>query len=239
MTGPDNLTGATNEALVAELARRASQLPDTLKQQLSAALAERTRPRVEGALADAAETTPENPTLTRFKAQYEGLKPEDKDLCTWQEAEKRLLENDGRFLKLAEAMEGGGVLFGVDRSGKLLFADGGAEPIMTGKNYADTRKAVMFAEKEGKQVSTGYEMFPYSGDYEKSDEIRAYEASVKDLFVRSENRDEYRGSWLESGEKPDWPRLVRFYPDGGSAHVFGGIPRRSDPRLGVRRLLRV
>ncbi len=53
MTDPNVLKGATDEALVAELKSRAETLPNALKQELSAALAEKTRPQLEGALAGA------------------------------------------------------------------------------------------------------------------------------------------------------------------------------------------
>ena len=237
-----NLKSATDEALVKELEARAEGLPAALKTRLLAVLAKDIRPQVEGALAAADETVPEATGITRFKAQYESLNSKYKDKCkyrTWEEAEKILTENGGHFLKLAEAMNGGGVLFGVDKDGRLLFADKGPEPIMTGMNYPDTRKAVMFTEKEGEQMPTGYEMFPYSSGYSKSDEILAYEASVNDTVVRSENRKEWRGIWLESGENSDWPRFVRFVPDDGDAYVFNGNPQSSGQYLGVRRLLRV
>jgi len=187
----------------------------------------------------AAENAPEATGMASFKAQYESLKPEYKAGCTWQEVETRLAANDGRYLKLAEAMEQGGVLFGVDKDGNPLIADGGVEPILKGMNYPDTRKAVMFTEVKGKQVATGYEMFPYSGDYNKSDEILAFEDSQNEPFVRSENKEEWRGSWLESGEKPGWPWLVYFLPGNGDADVGGDRPQYSGPGLGVRRLLRV
>jgi hypothetical protein len=50
MNKANALKEASNESLVAELQLRVPQLPDALKQQLSAALAEKTRPQVEGTL---------------------------------------------------------------------------------------------------------------------------------------------------------------------------------------------
>jgi len=225
---------------VLETAKAADKIPTRLQERVAALGG--VRSDVKGTLTAkdiSAEAAPEAKGIARFKAQYEGLEPEYKADCSWHEVESRLLANDSHFLKLVEAMNQGGVFFGVDKDGNPLIADGGVEPIMTGMNYADTREAVMFKKIEGKQAPTGYELFPYSGDYKKSDEMLAFEKSTNEPFIRSGNKKEWRGSWLESGEKSVRPRLADFGPVRGRAYVDYGSPRNSYPLLGARRLLRV
>ncbi|MDP3975421.1 MAG: hypothetical protein Q8P95_00735 [bacterium] len=195
---------------------------------------------IDAVLADTSSETAEV-SLARFQAQFESPKFQNKGSCTWQEVEKRLTANNGHYLNLAVAMEQGGTLFGIDKDGNPLIADGGVEPILCGMNYANTRRAVMFTEgEEGSEPTpTGYELFPYAGDYEKSPEILAFEAATGEPFIRSEDSEQYRESWLESGDDPAWPGRVGFFPADGDARVFGGRPQLSNPRLGARRLLRV
>ncbi len=199
---------------------------------------------------EAKEVIELDPRLTTFKADF------DKDAtlqskCSWAEIQTRLLANEGHYLALAQAMEGGGELFGADRDGNILFSDRGDEPIMKGMNYKDTRDRVLYkhdrydkdgkmqTDEAGKPISTGYEMFPYSDKYAKSDEILQYEAHTGSPFVKSPNGDEWRSSWVESGENPSWPRNVYFNPDFGYANVNLGNPLDEFGLRGVRRLLRV
>ena len=138
---------------------------------------------------------------------------------------------------LACDMVEGGLLFGVDKEGNPLFADGGLEPIICGLNYDDTLNAVMFMKRNGKEMSTGYEMFPYSGLYEKSDEILAFEAATGEPFIRSEDGKKSKGSWLAAQEVVG--RRIEFDPEVGGATLGDGVKRDKSPRIGVRRLLRV
>jgi len=224
-----------------EAKKAADQIPARLQERIAALGGVRSDVKESLSAKDVpAEPAPEVTGIARFKEQYEMWKPEHKANCQWQEVESRLLANDGHFLKLAEAMHQGGILFGVDKAGNPLIADGGVEPIMAGMNYADTRRAVMFKEIEGGQAPTGYELFPYSDNYQKSAEISAFEDFTKEPFIRSENKKEYRSSWLESGEDPDWPRGAFFSPGSGLVYEDDDVSTAlSDPRLGVRRLLRV
>lgn len=185
--------------------------------------------------------------LITFKADF------DKDSalqtkCTWEEIRNRLLANGGRYLALAQAMEQGGELFGVDKDGNPLISDRGDEPIMKGMNYKNTRDRVLYKHddkdsivrsEDGQPVSTGYEMFPYSREYNKSDEILQYETHTGKPFVKSPDGKEWRSSWLESDENPSWPRFVCFNPYYGNATVSDDFPRVGFPGRGVRRLLRV
>ncbi|MBI5411705.1 hypothetical protein HZA43_00845 [Candidatus Peregrinibacteria bacterium] len=202
------------------------------------------------------EAVPELKGLARFKAQYEALERRNpsgviwRNLggVTWQEVETRLLANDSHFLKLAEAMAEGGILFGVDKDKNPLIADGGEEPILCGMNYADTRKTVIFSEVtkiiDGKmqemQIPTGYEMFPYSGNSDKSIEICTFEDVTNNPFIYSKDKKHYRASYLESGDNPPHDVWVACFNRGDSRVVVGhDSPNIFDPRCGVRRLLRV
>lgn len=190
-------------------------------------------------------------SLQRFESDYKKLPKALKAKCPWKTAKARLSANDGEKLRLAQAMEQGGILFGVDNDGKLLFADKGDEPIMKGMNYPDTRARVLFKhdrlDKSGKMelgedekpISTGYEMFPSAGNFDKSDEILQYESSTGKPFVTSPNGYEQRSSWLESGEDPSLPRAVIFRPNVGSARVRNAFLQSENHNCGVRRLLRV
>lgn len=188
--------------------------------------------------------------LATFKADYDSnaaLKAKIK----WQEIEARLLANNGYYLVLAQAMEQGGVLFGVDKAGNPLIADKGDEPIMGGMSYKDTRDRVLYKhdrydidgqmqrDAAGQPVPTEYEMFGYIPDYNKSPEITDYESHTGKPFVKSPNGDEWRSSWVESGENPSWPRNVRFNPRVGYACVRYDASRNGGFNRGVRRLLRV
>lgn len=193
------------------------------------------------------EVVSENPSLTRFKADYDVWSEEDKQRCPWEEVQRRLLKDDGRQLSRAIVMQWGGILFGVDNQGNPLIADGGYEPIMRGANYPDTRKAVMFREDEkGEQVPTGYEMFPCRGLGLKSKEIIAFERFTESPFIGahimdSRSKQEWRSSWLESGECPDFPHVINLEPlvdpDIADVDIVAFYVHKSG--RGVRRLLRL
>lgn len=189
------------------------------------------------------EVIEEDPRLQRFAKYYKRILPEDKARCSWQEVKERLLANNGHYLALANAMNEGGILFGVDKDGNPLIADDGKGPIMTGMNYCDTRKKVYFKDDECKDP-TGYEMFPFSDNFErdmrKSPEIRAFERFTLKPFIVSHDRGRWLCSWLESGENPSrFPYLIDLQPYHRNAYVQGSTEFFRDPRCGVRRLLRV
>jgi hypothetical protein len=258
MTGSDNLTGATDEALVAELEARAEKLPTGLKTRLSAVLAERTRPRVEGALAGADEKAAENPRLAVYREQYDSLPETEKSLCAWETLVQRL---SGGKLKKAEVMQGGGQLFGIDAEGRALFKDKGVEPVMYGfdqegkllqiydrdpgqmkkvkkwANYFEIRKQ---ARADGYELfADGGNLFADDGNYGFGDEMKQAQDYTKEPFVASEGRKEWRASWLESGDKPGDARRADFHPVGGRVVVDDRNPERRFDNYGAVRLLRV
>ncbi len=188
-------------------------------------------------------------SLARFRADFDKMDPGLKAKCPWAEISSRLLANEGRYLALAEAMNEGGILFGVDYSGNPLFADRGDEPIMKNMNYKDTRDRVLYehdasnnmvTNKDGNPIPTGYEMFPYRGHREKSNEILQYEAHTKKPFVKAANGD-WCSSWLESGENPSLPRDIYCVTYDESTCTYLGYSDPWDFRdfRGVRRLLRI
>ena len=213
------------------------------------------------------ESLDESPILTRFATDYDKWSPNLQARCSWEQVQAKLLANDGRYLELAENMNERGVLFGVDEGGNPLIADGGEEPIMRGMNYKDTRDRVLYEHdrldklgkmvlgENGEPIPTGYEMFPFSGNYDRSSEIQMFEVNTGRRFIESSSiqpqrynnytNSEYIISWLESGENPDIPRVVIFglylYTPfrSGYAYVGAGSPKSASQDCGVRRLLRL
>jgi len=236
---PNNPTGAVEVTDVGPVV----DVADGLQQRLTS-VSTTTQPDAQG-------TVEGNTSLKRFEADYDKISPDLQAKCPWETAKARLLANDGLQLKRAEAMEQGGILFGVDENGKVLFADKGDEPIMKGMNYKDTRDRVLYKhdhlDKEGKiqlgednkPISTGYEMFPYSGDYDKSDEILQYESYTGKPFLKSTNVIGYVSSWLESGEDPFSPRDIVFNLRDGNVYIYDDDFNHGLNQRGVRRLLRV
>jgi hypothetical protein len=248
----------TDEALVAELKRRAPQLSDDLKKELSVALSEDSRTQIGGVLAGAAEKVTESPQLAAYREQYDSLPEAERSLCSWEELASRLA---GEKLQKAEGMQGGGQLFGIDAEGKALFKDKGVEPVMYG--YDKEHKMVRIYDRDRSQMWAvrkwanyfeiqrqvhweGYELFAHDGSYGLGDEMKQAQANTKEPFVASKDRKEDRASWLESGDEPAYD-LDSFYagqafflPFDGSVKVLGTDPEdRGYGRIGVVRLLRV
>lgn len=204
------------------------------------------------ATTSAAESVEVDPRLTTFKSDFDA-DPTLQSKISWVEIQTRLLDNEGHYLALAQAMEQGGQLFGIDKQGNPLISDRGDEPVLKGMNYKNTRDRVLYKHdknditgkmlpgKDGKPQATGYEMFGYNKLYEKSDEIQQYETYTGKHFVKSTGKKEWRSSWLESGEKPSWPRIVRSSPRRADSYSYIAYvrPKSVHVILGVRRLLRV
>lgn len=179
--------------------------------------------------------------LKRFFDYYNKLSPEFKLYCSWEEFQRRMIADDFHYLILAEAMEGGGVLFAVDDLGNPLIADGGTEPLFKNLTYREARDKVYFLDKEGKQL-TGYEMFPALEGSEKSSEVLDFEQFINGTFVGC-YEDGSRGvksSWLESGEEVEVVSDAYFDPEDNRVSIYSGTkPSEKVPWRGVRRLLRV
>ncbi len=177
--------------------------------------------------------------LQRYKQQYYRLTEDLKSKCSWNEIQDRLLANNNFYLKLASDLDKSGLLFGIDGEGNALFADGGEEPVFMYMTYFATRKKVCF--------KTGYEMFPFQrvnsldkyGSFKKSPEIEMFENYTGKPFIKPLNAEEWRCSWLESGEKPDFAGDAIYNPATGKVAIFDEAPTMAGPSRGVRRLLRV
>ncbi len=197
-----------------------------------------------------AESVEVDPRLSTFKADFDA-DPALQSKISWAEIQTRLLANEGHYLALAQAMEQGGQLFGVDAQGRPLISDRGDEPIMKGMNYEKTRDRVKYKhtsndengtkifDENQQPIPTGYEMFGYNGDYNKSDEITQYENHTGNHLVQSPGKKEWRSSWLESGKNPSWPRGVGSDPNFTDSFVDLDYPNLELDVRGVRRLLRV
>ena len=179
--------------------------------------------------------------LVRYGAQYEKMDKDSKLRCSREEVENRLLAQDSHYLRLAERLNQKGILFGVDEEGNPLFADGGEGPILIAMTYVDTRNVVLFKSESGKLVESGYEMFPYKSEKsdKKSLEIQMFEAYTGKPFVKSAKGDEWRSSWLESGERPKSPHSAFIPANGRSVSIVICDQGCKDPERGIRRLLRV
>lgn len=195
---------------------------------------------------DPAESVELDPRLATFKEDFD-KDAAMQDRCSWEEIERRLLKDDGRYLDLAKDLEQGGELFGIDSDGNPLICDKGDKLIVEGKNYQRVRSQVFFKRKctsdnsvellldeNEKRVYTGYEMFPYSDPNDKSEEILLYEAHTGRPFV-----GQHSSSWLESGSRPFWAHYIIFDPREGIAVVREADPKSIVFHRGVRRLLRL
>ena len=199
----------------------------------------------------AIENVDVDPRLTRYKEDYDTTKNSVLKAFPWAEIQNRLLANEGHYLTRAQTMEQGGQLFGVDKQGRPLISDRGDEPIMKGMNYKNTRDRVLYKHdrndingklipgEDGQPQLTGYEMFGYAGDYDKSDEIDQYETHTGKHFVQSRGGYYYRSSWLESGENPSSPGIIRSFPNIVDSSVYYDSRNSSEQDRGVRRLLRL
>ncbi len=143
-----------------------------------------------------------------------------------------MLANDGALLKQAEAIPNGPIMFGADKNGNILFANGGVEPILTGKTYSAARNAAK---------AIGLELFPYKEPYQKSEEELMFEAFTGEPLVRSEDKQTWRSSWLDNGENDaniGSARVSVFSPRYQVSRVSYGCANSGNVIRGVRGLLR-
>jgi len=201
------------------------------------------------------------PELAVYKQGYDCMSDKVKNRCSWETIAERLLADSGRKLKKVLDMQGSGELFGIDNNGKALFKDKGVEPVIYGfdkegrmlkiydRNPEQMKQVERWAnyyEVHEQVLKDGYELFPYSDlGFGFSDEMKQAEKHTKKRFVASENEKEWRASWLESGDKPDYNSAtfyVAFKPrdKGGYLEVAGRqFHENRDDRIGAVRLLRV
>jgi len=183
-----------------------------------------------------------NPILAQYKSDYEKWDSKLKARISFEEIALRLQAREGHYLKLAQKLQEGGILWGVDAEGNPLFADKGVEPVMKGMSYNKAFKELYGKdypddEKEAKdymKAHDGYEMF------DQGDDVRAVEKFTGEPFVANEGRNEYRSSHLFRGKNPSWSRFARFYPHRRFVYLIDSSnPTYGYGSRGVRRLLRV
>lgn len=197
------------------------------------------------------ELTPE---MAVYKQQYDSLPDVIKARSSWEAITERLMENNSEKLRLTQTMQGGGQLVGIDAGGKALFKDKGVEPVMYGfdekgrllqiynrdpKQMKQVQKWADYSEIRGQILKGGYELFADDGHYNFSEEMQQVTDHTGEPFVASENREDWRVSWLESGDKPGSARGAGFDPVGGKVRVDAGHPELRGGRYGAARLLRV
>lgn len=239
---------------VEEMRGSLAEVISSLKEDSSGALNITSSVSEVGKPAETVEAENVASELTAYHQEYSGLSDEIKARADWTAITERLLANNSEKLKLAQAMQGGGQLIGIDVEGKALFKSRGVEPVMYGfdeddkllkiydrdpKQMKQVKKWANYHEIREQVLDGGYEMFADDGDYGFSDEIKQVTDHTEEPFVASKDKEEWRASWLESGDKPDAARDVRFFPVVGRVHVSGLNPGSRNAGYGVVRLLRV
>lgn len=155
---------------------------------------------------------------------------------SWEEVQRRLLNEEQQYLTRIVRMKIRGVFFGFDRNGDPLVADGGVEPSMLGETYKESRIATF---------DEGYEMF------DDESELGMFED-----FSGIRHSENTYATWLESGMEPekvyvDWmkgkvpmARIAGKVPvqigDEDPCFITGSFPSKyASPYVGTRRLLRI
>lgn len=229
-------------------------LAKSIEAELAGLIGENARPKLEEVLeasvtSECAEAENLNPDLVVYHQEYNQLPDNVKARASWEAIAERLLDNDSEKLNLAKAMQGEGQLVGVDAEGKALFKDSGIEPVMYGfellkiydRDPEQIKKVEIWADyfKIREQVlEDGYELFADNGPCHAC-EMKQVIDHTKGPFVASEDKTEWRVSWLESGDKPGVARYAFFNPGDGRVTIADREPAHGDERYGVTRLLRV
>ena len=176
--------------------------------------------------------------LEKYKAEYNRIPEERSRLCPWEKVLSRLGKlgkDDKSYLTLAMDLTGGGELVDIDDKGNPLFTHVGGEAYMLRANYKTAREAVYGKDyNPKKKPHRGYEMA------NNVQEIRRIETHTGRAFVHDPKNEEYRASWLESGENSSVARCARSDPISRDANIFvDNYPADGSNLLGVVRLLRV
>jgi hypothetical protein len=207
------------------------------------------------------ESANESAIPREYMEQYIRLPGDIRQRCVWETVSARLLANGGEKLKLAQAMQGGGELVGIDSEGSAMFKDKGSEPVMYGYDEKSQMMRIYNRDPEqmkmvkmwanyseicAKVTEEGYEMFACdsrdsNGDYGfLSEEMQQVELNTGKQFVASEDRKEWRASWLKSDKRSDgkvWN--ADFSEVDHTVGVYATEPTRTSEERGVIRLIRV
>ncbi|MBI4127207.1 hypothetical protein HY463_00695 [Candidatus Peregrinibacteria bacterium] len=206
-----------------------SATPEQLKQIAGIlGIQESTREQV----AKSTETVELDPRLTKFAEMYNRWSATSKRRLDWPRVQAAMLADDGALLKQVEALPNGPIMFGADKAGNILFANGGVEPILTGTTYSAAGKAAQ---------AIGLDLFPYKEPYKKSAEELMFEAFTGEPLVRSKDRLTWRSSYLDNGENDanvGDVRISYFDSNYQRSHVSDAIANHMSGYRGVRGLLR-
>ncbi|MBI4127220.1 hypothetical protein HY463_00760 [Candidatus Peregrinibacteria bacterium] len=178
------------------------------------------------------ETVEVDPRLTKFAEMYKKWSAVSKSRLDWPRVQAALLANDGALLKKAEAIPNGPIMFGADKDGNILFANGGLEPILTSMMQLEAIEAAK---------SLGFDIFPYNGRGEKSEEELQFEEFTGEPLVRFEYMTAWAASWLDNGKNNtnNGPVYVSYfspeYMDSGISLFQAGHQHEN---CGIRFLLR-
>ncbi|MBI4127206.1 hypothetical protein HY463_00690 [Candidatus Peregrinibacteria bacterium] len=183
-------------------------------------------------VATATETIEVDPRLTKFAEMYKKWSATSKRRLDWSRVQAAMLADDGALLKKVEALPNGPIMFGADKAGNILFANGGLEPILTDKNYWATMDAAR---------TIGLEFFPATDSHRKSEEERMFEVFTGEPLVRSEDKTTWRSSWLELeeiGSRVHYAPVSSFLPTLGKSYTRVVFASSADEFRGIRGLLR-
>mgnify|MGYP001581343487 CR=1 FL=1 len=180
------------------------------------------------------DTIEVDPKLTKFAEMYNRWSSESKSRLSWKRVQVALLAYGEALLNQAEAMPNGPIMFGADKEGNILFANGGVEPILTGKRYSIARKAAHAIKLE---------LFPYVNPHEKSEEILLFEEFTGEPIVRSEDKLSRRSTYLEDGDCDDDDNfgsscVAHFDPSYEDSILEDDVVTNRDYQRGIRGLLR-
>ena len=180
------------------------------------------------------ETVEVDPKLTEFAEMYNRWSLESKSRLSWKRVQVALLAYGEALLNQAEVMPNGPIMFGADKNGNILFANGGVEPILTGKRYSIARKAAHAIKLE---------LFPYVKPHEKSEEILMFEEFTGEPIVRSEDKLTRKSTYLEDGDRYKDNNfggscVAHSYPSRKSSVLRDDVVSNMDYHRGIRGLLR-
>jgi len=171
-----------------------------------------------------------------YRFMYQNWQPQEKKRAKWNFVENRLLT--GENLARAVSLRLGGILFGLDRKGNPMIADGGVNPVYLADTY---RRTWELMNKNGYGFFDDRENWCFD-DLDK--EIPKFERFTGEPFVRPLSGDtsevhvwndagiSYYGPW------PQNPACCSTYNSNGMTGGERGEIDYPHPEYGIRRLFR-
>ncbi|KKQ72150.1 MAG: hypothetical protein UT33_C0005G0071 [Candidatus Peregrinibacteria bacterium GW2011_GWC2_39_14] len=150
-------------------------------------------------------------SLVKYRKDYEKWSEPNKQRISWDQIVTSLLKDGGEGLRKVKKLQQGGVMFGVDRFGKVMFADAGREPMKIGITYKDARREI-YNTAGFDEILSGYTMFKIDEEFEKSQEIIDFEIFTGHGIAESKNKKDIVAVWL-AGPSVAIPYVAQFIPD--------------------------